>query len=59
VRCGWHVTPKLFAPHLSKNGRVWGIVEMQDYKEFQRPESQGGLWYIAQKIKVMEIMGVK
>lgn len=54
VRQGWHCTSKPVAPHLSEKGRVWYKVEIEDVKEFQRPESQGGLWYIADKMKVIE-----
>ena len=56
VRPGWHCTQNPSAPHLSKNGRVWVKVDMRDYEEFQRPESQGGMWYIANKIKILEIL---
>ena len=28
-------------------------VEIEDYKEIQRPESQGGLWLLANKMKVL------
>ena len=51
VRPGWHCTAKPEAPHLSKKGRVWVEVEIEDVEKFTRPESQGGLWYLAGKIK--------
>jgi len=54
IRPGWHVTLKPEAPHLSKKGRIWMKVEVEDYKEFKRPESQGGLWLLANKIRVLE-----
>lgn len=51
VRQGWHCTSKPEAPHLSEKGRVWIKVEIEDYTEFKRPESQGGLWFLADKIR--------
>ena len=54
-RVGWHVTAKRHAPHLSKKNRVWIKVEIADFMEVPRPESQGGLWYLAQKMKVLKI----
>lgn len=53
VRQGWHTTSAPDAPHLSKKGRVWVRVQIDDYVEFKRPEAQGGLWFIAQRIKVL------
>lgn len=52
----WHCTSNPVAPHLSMRNRVWIRVEMEDFQEFQRPESQGGLWYLAKKIKLLEII---
>lgn len=51
VRQGWHCTVKPEAPHLSKAGRVWVEVEVDDYEVFERPMSQGGIWLLADKIK--------
>lgn len=53
VRAGWHVTQKPFAPHLSEKNRVWKRVEIKDFKELHRPVQQGGLWYLANKMKVL------
>lgn len=53
VRPGWHVTAAPVAPHLSKRGRGWITVEVEDYIEVFRPKSQGGLWFLAQRMKVM------
>ena len=50
----WHCTEKPVAPHLSERGRVWIKVEIEDYKEMIRPEHQGGKWYLAKKIKILE-----
>jgi hypothetical protein len=33
-------------------GRVWKQVEIEDYVELKRPESQGGVWYLAQRMKL-------
>lgn len=54
VRPGWHVCAEPNAPHLSKKDRTWFKVEISDYTEHVRPESQGGLWYTAKKMKVLE-----
>ena len=58
-RQGWHCTAKPVAPHLKmklKSGevRVWKAVIIEDYAEFKRPESQGGLWYLAKRMKIMD-----
>lgn len=54
LRPHWHCTAKPIAPHLSERGRVWIEVEMSDYKEFKRPESQGNMWYLANRIKLIK-----
>lgn len=54
VRQGWHCTLKPEAPHLSEKGRAWYKVEIQDYEMYNRPESQGGTWVLANKLKVLE-----
>jgi len=53
-RMGWHVTGSPHAPHLSEEGREWYEVEIEDYEEFVRPAAQGGMWYIAQRMKVIK-----
>lgn len=53
VRPFWHCTSQPSAPHLSMKNRVWVKVEMEEYEEFQRPSNQGGLWYLAKKIKFL------
>jgi hypothetical protein len=55
VRQGWHCTSKPEAPHLSNKGRIWVKVWIEQYEEIKRPESQGGLWYLADKIKFLEV----
>lgn len=52
-RKGWHCTLKPYAPHLSTNGRAWIQVEIEDYEYYNRPESQGGTWVLAQKMKFL------
>jgi len=56
VRQGWHCTSKPEAPHLSNKGRIWVKVHIEQYEEIKRPESQGGLWYLADKIKFLEVV---
>ena len=53
-RKGWHCTTTPNAPHLSEKDRVWVQVEVDDFEKYKRPESQGGTWILAQKMKIME-----
>ena len=53
-RKGWHCTAQPIAPHLSKKGRRWYQVLICDYVECVRPQSQGGLWFLAQQMKVVQ-----
>lgn len=53
VRKGWHCLPKKNAPHLSEKNRVWVEVEVDNYEFFNRPESQGGTWLLAQRMKII------
>lgn len=55
-RPGWHVMSEQKAPHLSTKGRVWVKVECQGYTFEKRPDSQGGLWYLANRMRVLEIL---
>jgi len=52
-RPGWHALAKPVAPHLSLKGREWYQVEIDDYEEHTRPESQGGKWFVAQRLKIL------
>lgn len=54
IRKGWHVLKKPIAPHLSKTGRVWIKVKIKNYKTIKRPENQGGIWYLAQNMFIIE-----
>jgi hypothetical protein len=53
-RPGWHACSKKSAPHLSKKGRVWKRVLLLDIVPHHRPKSQGGLWFTAGMMKIME-----
>ena len=57
-RPGWHILAKPEAPHLSKKNRVWCMVEFENYEKCVRPENQGGLWYLAQNMKVVSLLTV-
>ena len=51
-RPGWHCTLRPEAPHLSEKGRIWCEVTIDDFVEYNRPESQGGTWVLAQHLRV-------
>lgn len=58
IRKGWHCCFEPNAPHLKidlKSGekRVWAICEALETESYKRPESQGGSWVLAQKIKII------
>lgn len=53
-RKGWHCVLEPIAPHLSKTGRVWVEMELEDYKAYNRPEAQGGTWILAQQMKIIK-----
>jgi hypothetical protein len=55
-RPGWHACKDKHAPHLSHKDRVWAKVEIEDYQELERPASQGNTWYLANKLKVLEVI---
>lgn len=52
-RPGWHTTLEPKAPHLILTGRVWCEVEVMNVTEHTRPKNQGGVWLIAQQMKVI------
>ena len=61
VRQGWHCCFKPIAPHLrevlaSGERRVWCEVEVEDWTSYDRPESQGGAWILAQKMKLVKVL---
>jgi hypothetical protein len=53
----WHCTSKPIAPHLSVKDRVWCLVEIEDFVEMERPKSQGGRWYLANRMKIIKEIG--
>ena len=62
TRKGWHCCFTPLAPHLKKdlkNGhkRVWVEVEVEDYTTYDRPESQGGAWVLADRMKIVKVIG--
>lgn len=64
VRCGFHCTFTPWAPHLktelaSGEKRVWVECEVEDYTTYDRPESQGGAWILAQKMKLNRIIDME
>lgn len=64
VRQGWHCCFKPHAPHLKlhlKNGRprTWVECEVEDFSTYDRPESQGGAWILADKMKITRILDQK
>ena len=57
-RPGWHIMDVPVAPHLKKTAnRVWVQVEFEEdgAVEFTRPASQGGKWYLANKMRVVRV----
>jgi hypothetical protein len=61
VRIGWHCTLEPIAPHLKMNlangeKRVWVECEVEGWKLYHRPESQGGTWLLTNKIKIIRVM---
>ena len=61
VRQGWHCCFAPVAPHLktslaSGEKRVWCEVEVEDFEKYDRPESQGGAWILAQRMKLVRVM---
>jgi len=54
VRPYWHCTSTPHAPHLTNKGRVWMIVKIEGVEEFSRPQSQGGKWYLANRLKILK-----
>lgn len=61
IRQGWHCCFKPIAPHLKtelKTGekRVWVECEVEDFESYNRPESQGGAWILAQRMKINRVL---
>ena len=53
VRGQWHATSEPVAPHLGTKGRVWKRVMLQGVTEMDRPASQGGTWFLANRMMVL------
>lgn len=53
-RPGWHICKTPNAPHLSKKDRVWCKVQFTHQETMTRPGSQGGIWYLGSKMKILE-----
>lgn len=61
VRQGWHCCFKPIAPHLketlaSGERRIWVRCEVEDFTTYDRPESQGGAWILAQKMRITKVL---
>lgn len=54
IRPGWHICSGKNAPHLNKKNRIWCKVEFYDFEEIHRPKNQGGLWYLAKQMMIIE-----
>tara|TARA_R100001086_G_scaffold185745_1_gene104063 strand:- start:27 stop:329 length:303 start_codon:yes stop_codon:yes gene_type:complete len=49
----WHSLPQPKASHLSEKNRVWYEIEIDDYQIIERPASQGGTWYLSERVKIL------
>lgn len=53
-RPGWHILEKPVAPHLKEtDDRVWCWVYFTPDAVIKRPESQGGVWYLSNKMFIL------
>lgn len=57
-RVGFHCCFTPYAPHLKTNlasgeNRVWIECDIDDFNTYDRPESQGGKWILAMKLRVV------
>ena len=52
-RPGWHACARPVAPHLSEKGRIWYEVELDGVTRFDRPTPQGGLWLLAERMRIL------
>jgi len=58
-RPGWHVCLDTTAPHLTMKGRIWCKVEVKDFIELKRPDSQGTIWLLAKYMRVISKLNTK
>lgn len=61
VRKGFHCCFTPNAPHLKMQlsfgeQRIWVECEVEDWERYDRPESQGGAWILAQKMKITRVL---
>ena len=61
-RPGWHACRTPEAPHLAKvtktgPARVWVEVDLADYTVVPRPAMQGGSWFLANRMRVVRVIG--
>ena len=54
IRTGWHCLSKPHAPHLTEHGRQWYRVHIREHKRIEKPASQGGTWFLARQIKILD-----
>lgn len=52
----WHCMSRMKADHLSKKGRVWVKIRIKNYAVMNRPDHQGGKWYLAKNILFEKII---
>lgn len=52
-RKGWHCFKTQEAPHLTEKGRIWQPVLVSCFLVVERPIAQGGVWYLAQQMKIV------
>jgi hypothetical protein len=52
-RPGWHICREPNAPHLSERNRVWCEVEFELLGTIDRPENQGGVWYLGSTMQII------
>lgn len=55
VRPGWHSLPERNAPHLTMKDRIWIEIDIEDYTTFNRPISQGGKWYLSERMRINRV----
>lgn len=62
-RSGFHTLAQPHAPHLnmelaSGERREFWEVEIKDYETFRRPDSQGGVWFLSNEMKLVKKVGM-
>lgn len=59
-RFGWHCTLTPNAPHLKmrvgSEERVWVECDVDGVNYYDRPESQGGTWLLAERMKINRVL---